>query len=114
MAIADSTLVKGKLFSEDAERAVLGAVLLDNGALFQAAELLNTDDFSIDSNRRIFFRMREMAERARPIDLVTLSEELMKNNELEAIGGASYLSSLTDGLPRFSNIEHYAQIVKDK
>jgi len=114
MAAGDSTLVKGLPTNVEAERSVLGAVLLDNSAYDQAAALLRSDDFSLDSHRRIFLRMTDKAERSRPVDLVTLSEELMRNNELEAIGGATYVSSLTDGLPRLSNIEHYAKIVKDK
>lgn len=114
MAAGESTLVKGLPSNVEAERSVLGAILLDNSAYNQAAAVLRPEDFSLDSHRRIFLRMTDMAERSRPVDLVTLSEELMRNNELEAVGGASYVSSLTDGLPRLSNIEHYAKIVKDK
>ena len=114
MAVSESTLVKGLPSNVDAERSVLGAILLDNSAYNQAGALLRPEDFSLDSHRRIYLRITELAERSRPIDLVTLSEELMRHNELEAIGGASTVSSLTDGLPRLSNIEHYAKIVKDK
>lgn len=114
MAAGNSTLVKGLPSNVEAERSVLGAILLDNSAYNQAAAVLRPEDFSLDSHRRIFLRMTDMAERSRPVDLVTLSEELMRHNEIEAIGGASYVSSLTDGLPRLSNIEHYAKIVKDK
>jgi len=98
----------------DAERSILGAILLDNFAFNQAAETLQPDDFSLDSHRRIYQRMLALGDIGRPMDLVTLSEELSRNKELEAIGGVSYLSSLTDGLPRASNIEHYIRIVKDK
>ena len=114
MATRDSTLVKGLPSNADAERSVLGAILLDNSAYNQAAALLTPDDFFLDSHRRLFLRMMELADRSRPIDLVTLCEDLMRNNELEAVGGAAYISSLTDGLPRFANIEHYAEIVRDK
>ncbi len=118
MAAGDSTLVngmvKGMPSNVEAERSVLGAILLDNSAYNQAAAQLRPDDFSLDSHRRIFLRMNDMAERSRAVDLVTLSEELMRNNELEAVGGPSYISSLTDGLPRLANIEHYTKIVKDK
>jgi replicative DNA helicase len=114
MAAGDSTLVKGLPSNVEAERSVLGAILLDNSAYNQAAASLRPDDFSLDSHRRIFLRMTDMNERSRAVDLVTLSEELMRNNELEAVGGASYISSLTDGLPRLANIEHYSKIVKDK
>ncbi|MBI4442966.1 MAG: replicative DNA helicase [Acidobacteria bacterium] len=114
MAAKDSTWVKSLPGNVEAERSVLGAILLDNSAYNQAAALLKPEDFSLDSHRRLFLRITDLAERSHPIDLVTLSEELMRQNELEAIGGASYLSSLTDGLPRLGNIEHYAKIVKDK
>lgn len=114
MATRESTLVKGLPSNADAERSVLGAILLDNAAYNQAAAVLTPDDFFLDSHRRLFARMMELADRSHPIDLVTLCEDLMRNNELEAVGGAAYISSLTDGLPRFANIEHYAKIVKDK
>lgn len=114
MATRDSTLVKGLPSNVDAERSVLGAILLDNAAYNQAASHLTPDDFFLDSHRRLFTRIMGLADRSRPIDLVTLCEDLMQNSELEAIGGAGYISSLTDGLPRYANIEHYAKIVKDK
>ena len=114
MATRESTLVKGLPSNVDAERSVLGAILLDNTAYNQAASHLTPDDFFIDSHRRLFTRIMGLADRSRPIDLVTLCEDLMQNSELEAVGGAGYISSLTDGLPRYANIEHYAKIVKDK
>ena len=114
MATRDSSRVKGLPSNVDAERSVLGAILLDNSAYNQAAPLLKPDDFYLDSHRRLFRRMIDLAERSCPIDIVTLAEELMRNNELEAIGGAFYVSSLTDGMPRLSNIEHYVRIVRDK
>jgi len=114
MATRDSTLVKGLPSNPDAERSVLGAILLDNAAYNQAASHLSPDDFFLDSHRRLFTRIMGLADRSRPIDLVTLCEDLMQNSELEAVGGAGYISSLTDGLPRYANIEHYAKIVKDK
>ncbi|MCH8269448.1 MAG: replicative DNA helicase [Acidobacteria bacterium] len=100
----------------DAERSVLGAIVNDpsGSAYNQAAILLTPDDFSLDSNRRIFRRMIEMVDRNCPVDLVTLAEELAHHDELELVGGAGYISSLTDGEPRLSNIEHYARIVKEK
>jgi len=114
MATRESTLVKGLPSNVDAERSVLGAILLDNTAYNQAASHLTPDDFFLDSHRRLFTRIMGLADRSRPIDLVTLCEDLMQNSELEAVGGAGYISSLTDGLPRYANIEHYAKIVKDK
>jgi replicative DNA helicase len=98
----------------EAERSILGAILLDNTCFSQAAAMLKADDFSLDSHRRIYGHMRVLGDSSRPIDFVTLTEELGRNRELEAIGGVAYLTSLTDGLPRVQNIEHYIRIVRDK
>src|SRR5579864_5246748 len=114
MATADYTLQRSMPSNVEAERAVLGAILLDNDAYNQAAEYLRAEDFSLDSHRRIYLRMAELAETGRPVDFVTLTEQLGQNNEIEAIGGSAYVMSLTDGLPRVRNIEHYVKIVKDK
>src|SRR5260370_32605517 len=100
--------------SLDAERSILGAILLDNEILPQAAESLRADDFSLDSHRRIYMRMLELNETSRPIDIVTLTEELGRKKEVEAVGGAAYLWSLTEGRPRRENIGHYVNIVKGK
>jgi replicative DNA helicase len=114
MATTDYSLDRGLPASADAERAILGAILLDNFAYHQAAETLRADDFSLDSHRRIYLRMMELAETNRPIDFVTLTEQLGQHKEIEAVGGVSYVTSLTDGLPRVKNIEQYVRIVKDK
>jgi len=98
----------------DAERSVLGAILLDNQAFHPAIEVLESADFFLDSHRRLFGRITHLAEQNRPIDLITLHDELERSDELEAVGGSAYLSSLVDGVPRVSNIEHYARIVKEK
>src|SRR6266545_6046403 len=100
MATTDYTSSAGLLpVNIEAERSILGAILLDNFCYTQAAAM-HTDDFSLDSHRRIFSRMVELSESGRAIDYVTLSEELSRHKELEAIGGVSYLASLTDGLPK--------------
>ncbi|MFL6300579.1 MAG: DnaB-like helicase N-terminal domain-containing protein, partial [Terriglobales bacterium] len=111
MATADLNLERGMPASLDAERSTLGAILLDNDIFPQAAESIKADDFSLDSHRRIYARMMELNETGRPIDLVTLSEELARKKELESVGGVTYLSTLTEGLPRRDNIEHYVKIV---
>ena len=98
----------------DAERSILGAILLDNHALNAAVESLKPDDFFIPQHRNIFTRMIALGEAQQAIDLVTLTEELHRRSELDASGGAPYLASLVDGMPRVSNIEHYARIVKEK
>ncbi len=98
----------------DAERSVLGAILLDNHALNAAAEKLRADDFFLDQHRRVFQQMIVLGEAQKAIDLVTLTEELDRRGELEAAGGAAYLAQLVDGVPRVSNVDHYARIVKEK
>jgi len=98
----------------DAERTILGAILLDNTSHSEAAERLGPDDFSLDSHRRIYHRMCEMVDEQRAVDIVTLSHQLSRNKELEAVGGVAYLASLTEGLPRRPVIEEYVRIVKEK
>lgn len=99
--------------SLDAERAILGMVLLDN-AVFPQAQILFADDFSLDKHRRIYGAMSSLAEAGRPIDLVTLTDELGKRKEIEAVDGIAYLCSLTEGLMSRSNIEHHVKIVRNK
>lgn len=111
---SDVTLEKTLPHNLDAERAVLGAILLDNVLLDQAEEILIADDFYLDGHRKIYSRMEALSSDSRAIDSLTLSEELQKNNELDLIGGVPYIASLLDGVPRMSNIEHYARIVKEK
>ena len=98
----------------EAERTVLGAILVDNQAFNSAAEILGRDDFYRDAHRRIFERMAALSERSHAIDFVTLKEELSRNGELDDVGGPAYVASLADGVPRATNVEYYATIVKDK
>ncbi|MEE9233990.1 MAG: replicative DNA helicase [Candidatus Acidoferrales bacterium] len=98
----------------EAERSVLGAVLLDNEAFYPAIENVEPTDFYLAGHRKIFARMTALMEGQGAIDLVTLNEELERAGDLEASGGTAYLSSLVDGVPRTSNVEHYARIVKQK
>ena len=110
----DSTLEKPLPSNLDAERSVLGAILLDNNALNPAVEHLRPEDFFIEQHRRVFTQMIALGESQQAIDLVTLTEELHRRGDLEASGGAPYLAALADGMPRVSNVEHYARIVKEK
>jgi replicative DNA helicase len=98
----------------EAERSILGAILLDNHAFNDAAEHLRPDDFSLDAHRRIYSRMMELAETSRPIDIITLVNELDQKKDLQAIGDVGYVSSLLDGVPDRPSIEHYVRIVRDK
>jgi replicative DNA helicase len=98
----------------EAERSVLGAILLDNHMLDVALDKLKPEDFFQDNHQRIFARIIELSEEHQAIDLVTLVNRLQRNGELEAVGGAAYISQLEDGVPRISNVDHYATIVKEK
>jgi replicative DNA helicase len=112
--IPDLTLDAGLPANVDAEKTILGAILLDNAAHAEAAEKLESDDFSLDSHRRIFLRMSELMDAQRAVDIVTLANELARYKEVESVGGVAYLASLTEGLPRRPVIEEYIRIVKDK
>jgi len=113
MATTDYSLERGLPASMEAERSILGAILLDSLLYDQAAEL-KPDDFSLDAHRRIFSRMRDLQDTGRPVDMITLAEELDRRKEVEAIGGVAYLSSLIDGVPDRPSIEHYVRIVRNK
>src|ERR1700723_386416 len=112
--IPDLTLDTGLPANVEAEKTILGAILLDNAAHSEAAEKLEPEDFSLDSHRRIFMRMSELMNAQRAVDIVTLAHELARFKEVEAVGGVAYLASLTEGLPRRPSIEEYVRIVKDK
>jgi replicative DNA helicase len=114
MAISEYALASSLPANVEAERSILGAILLDNFAYNQAAEHLRPEDFSLDSHRRIYTRMVDLAESSRPIDMITLVEELDRRKELEAIGSVGYISGLVDGVPDRPSIEHYIKIVRDK
>jgi len=98
----------------EAERSVLGAILLDPASVSLVVPIVKPDDFFPDAHRRIFGAMMELSERSAEIDVLTLKEELDRNGAVEKIGGASYLTSLLDHVPDVGNVEHYARIVKEK
>src|ERR1700723_1087263 len=112
--LSDVSLDRGLPASVEAERSILGAILLDNHSYNEAAEKLSSEDFFLDSHRRIYSRMAELIVENRAVDIVTLAEELARRKEVEAVGGVAYLASLTEGLPRRPSIEEYVRIVKDK
>ncbi len=114
MASLDTSLEKGLPANLDAERYVLGSILLDSSLFIQIAAVLQAEDFSLEKHRRIFLRMGELQERSERIDRVTVAEELMKHNQLESCDGLGYLVSLDDGLPQIHNVDSYVRIVKDK
>lgn len=99
--------------SFEAERAILGAILLDNSCWWQMETLL-PEDFHLHSHRVIYKRMNDLIGDGKAIDFVTLTEVLGQHREIEVVGGVAYVTSLTDGLPRVKNIEQYVNIVKEK
>ena len=114
MATDTTTLEKTLPHNTEAERTVLGAVLVDNAAFNSAAEVLTRDDFYREAHRRIFEAMATLSERSQAIDLVTLKDELTRGAALEAVGGAAYLASLVDGVPRITNVEQWSRIIKER
>jgi len=100
--------------SLDAEKSVLGAILIHNEAFNHAAELLDAQDFFRDAHRRIFNSMVTLSERNDAIDFITLKEELSRIGQLDEVGGPAYIASLADGVPRSANVEYYARVVKEK
>ncbi len=110
----DLVMQKGLPANVEAERYVLGAILLDPSAFLNVGSAIQAADFSLQSHQLIFTRMMQLFERGEKIDRVTLANELMRFGELENVGGISYLVSLDDGLPQLYNLESYIKIVKDK
>ncbi len=100
--------------SPDAERSVLGAIMLDNRAINVAQEMLTPFDFFLESHRKIFRTMENLSERGIGIDILTVKEALEVSGELDSVGGIAYVSSLVDGVPKSTNVEFYAKIVKEK
>jgi replicative DNA helicase len=113
-ASPDIALERGLPANLDAERFVLGAILMDDALYIQVAGALEAEDFSLEKHRRIFLRMGELYTRGDRIDRVTVANELMKQNQLESVDGITYLVSLDEGLPTLANLESYVGIVKDK
>jgi replicative DNA helicase len=114
MASFDLAFEKGLPANLDAERFVLGAILMDDSNYIPVAAMLQPDDFSLEKHRRIFERMGDLAGRGEKIDRVTVANELMRHGELESCDGLAYLVSLDDGLPQIYNLDSYVRIVKDK
>lgn len=114
MSTTDVAFEKGLPSNVEAERFLLGSILMDESLFVHVAGTIDSGDFSLEKHRRIFARMTDLYERKEKIDRIALANELMKRSELEACDGLAYLVSLDDGLPRISNIEGYIRIVKDK
>lgn len=100
--------------SAEAERAILGAIILDNALVSQAIEQLRPEDFYVPSHRRIFLAMIALFERGSEINQILIAEELRREGEIESVGGVTYITNLMVGLPHFANLAHFSKIVRDK
>jgi replicative DNA helicase len=112
--LEELALERGLPQNLEAERSVLGSILLDSASLSSVVPVLQQEDFFPDTHRRIYGAMLELFERSSEIDTLTLREELDRTGGAEKVGGATYLASLVDAVPDVSNVEHYARIVKEK
>lgn len=112
--IREQSLERSLPNSTEAECAVLGAIILYNVLLMQAIELLTPEDFYVPSHRKIFIAMIALFERGENIDPILIGEELKKQNQLESVGGISFITNLTYGLPHSTNIAHYAKVIRGK
>lgn len=110
----DLALERGLPANIDAERFVLGSILLDDANYVTVSATLQADDFSIEKHRRIFLRMGELYSRNERIDRVTVANELVRQGQLESVDGVTYLVSLDEGLPTLANLDSYVTIVKEK
>jgi replicative DNA helicase len=100
--------------SVHAEMTILGAMLVEPVAIIDATMLLKTEDFALDSHRKIYAAMLHLVEVGHGVDIVTVTDHLSKKKELNSVGGLPYLASLSEGLPRKLSIESYVRIVRDK
>ena len=110
----DSSLLKVPPQNLEAEQSILGGILLENQAINTVLEYLGGDDFYSEAHRKLFAAILELNEKSEPCDLITLSECLRSRNQLDVIGGMTYLASLVDNVPSAANIAYYAKIVKQK
>jgi replicative DNA helicase len=113
-SFANVALDKGLPANLEAEKFILGSLLLDDSRFIEVAGQIVTEDFILEKHRRIFTRMEELHDRNVKIDRITLAEELQRRGELESVDGLTYLVSLDDGLPQISNLDGYIRIVREK
>jgi len=110
----DQFLEKPLPSSEESEKVVIGAILLDNRLIVEAATVLTPEDFYNPLNRRIFAAMLVLHHRSAAIDPILIGEELKKEGSFESVGGITTITNITFGMPHFSEIASYIAIVKDK
>jgi len=98
----------------DAEKSILGGILIENEVIHNVLEIVGPDDFYDERNKTIFQGIINLVQSNKPVDIITLTDELKKGDRLEGVGGASYVAYLTDLVPTAANIDYYASIVKEK
>ena len=111
---ADTYVGRSAPWSQEAEQAVLAAMLLDQDAALRAAEMVDDTMFYREGHRRLFRAMLALTERRVVIDHITLRDELLRRGDLDAAGGLEYLGELVDAVPTAANLEFHAKIVRDK
>src|ERR1700760_4387400 len=111
-----STMLYGKMppQAKDLEDAVLGAIMLEKGAFDTVVEILKPECFYVESHQRIFRSMQTLAQKSQPIDILTVVEELRTREELEMVGGAYYVTKLTNTVVSSANIETHSRIILQK
>ena len=114
IAAENKVLERGMPSNVDAEQFVLGSILLDDQLFPQVGGALGVDDFLLEKHKRIFLRMKDLADKPERIEYLTLINELDRHGQLESVDGIAYIASLTEGLPRLTSIDSYVRIVKDK
>ena len=100
--------------SVESEQSILGSILLDKDAIITVTETIQPDDFYKEAHKIIYECMIKLNNKNEPIDLITLTEELKKQDNLENVGGISYITSLSTIVPTTTNVKYYADIVKEK
>jgi replicative DNA helicase len=105
---------RGMPASPEAEKAILGAIILENDLAVDAMVKLPESHFYLDTHRKIYRAVCDLSDTGKPIDVYAIAEELSRRKELESVGGVAYLSTLTDGVPRRSSIDFYIRSVRDK
>jgi hypothetical protein len=112
--MTDTLFERGLPSNLNAERFVLGSILLNDLIYVQVAGAIEPDDFSLEKHRRIFARMKDLYDRGERVDRVTVADELDRQGQLQSVDGLGYIVSLDEGIPEIANIESYIRIVREK
>lgn len=100
--------------AHDAERAVLGGIMLDPEALERLEGSLHPEHFYVEANGRVFRAIQDLAGRGQPVDALTIKDYLERREDLAACGGEAYLADLVSSVPTSANVKHYADIVRER